>query len=473
MPDILTVTTPVINQSQAVIPKPGMDPLNPFVITDPTRVVRTHNQSDLLRNNTGMDGRQNDSPVLLMNLLKDPAVAVTYLKNIFMLEETFKLLPQNNKTVTTEIEQLCQAIVVSSEHIKEELVKQEHGATGFRGELFDFLRNVSNNFREKPAVLRAVANLLKSINNISSKGDILDSVSNSLNFLKSELESNPKLAPRLETLIAKFQSDDAVRIFPELKLETLSLVKDIESSLLYSPKFAKVLSIIVYNLSRYNDSMFYFNESSFRLRQMLPPESQKVYIDLINQFSAMLKNGTFPIKRNLDDNSNVMDALVKMVYSQSVSEEINLTDSSKVDNILTSLLSSPCNFTPLLHFVIPLVQNDVKAFAEIWINPNSDEKDMPEGVKEGKHFLLVIDVENVGRFEAEFFSHDNIIDFFLYCPSGYETHFEDMMRDLPSLIAKTDYKIGQTKLETLDTARSLMQVFKSLPYKRVGVDVKV
>lgn len=47
----------------------------------------------------------------------------------------------------------------------------------------------------------------------------------------------------------------------------------------------------------------------------------------------------------------------------------------KVEKIIHSLLSSPCNFTPLLHFVLPVQYQDLHSFAEIWINPNGGEDD--------------------------------------------------------------------------------------------------
>ena len=94
-------------------------------------------------------------------------------------------------------------------------------------------------------------------------------------------------------------------------------------------------------------------------------------------------------------------------------------------------------------------------------------------MERGLHFLLVIDVENLGRFEAEIFHHEEIVDFFLYCPPGYEEAYREMMRGLPRLFAGSPYRLGETRLEPLAKSRSLMDVFKSLPYKRVGVDVKI
>ena len=474
MPDILKVTTPLVNKNQVVSQKTPIDPTNPFAISDASRVMRTHNQSDIAKQNTGLNGN-NDAPVLLMNLLKDPAVAVTYLKNIFLLEEIFKLLPANNKTVTPEIEQIFQELIVQTKDIKKELVRQESASTQFKGGLFDFLREVSKGHKATPQVQMAIATLLKSINNLTNKSDILDAVANSLTFLRENLNPSTTVYGKIQSLIDQYRQSDAEERFPLLKEQTLAVLKEVESSLLFSPKLSKVLSIIVYNLSRYNDSNAFFNESAYRLRKVLKPEDLKEYIKRLDEFTALMRGGAYasggPAGGALE--SKVMDALIRLVSKQADNENLGTADAAKIDKILHSLLSSPCNFTPLLHFIVPVMYEDMKAFAEVWINPESDEKDMPEGANAGKHFLLVIDVDAIGRFEAELFVHDRIIDFHLYCPMGYDDKYQGMMDNLPSVFKKLNYKLGKTKLETLDRPRSLMDVFKSLPYKRVGVDVKI
>lgn len=552
MPDILKVTTPLINKNQPVSQKLAPELANPFNISETTKVIQPHNQSELFGQNTGLmeDG---DAPALLLNLLKDPSVTASYLKNIFLLEEIFKLLPANNKTVTQEIQQMFQSLVMDSREIAPEMMRQEQESTLFKGELFDLLRQLSAQYQGKGEVQTAIANLLKSINNQAGRQDLLDAVANNLAYLKSGLSTSSQLSQRLEQLIRGFRGEDAGRNFALLKAETLALSKEVEDSLLFTPKLSKVLSILTHNLSRYNGSDDFLSESIYRLRQMLPGPLRQEFMQKIERFLQSLRDaaaqpnqdaappqeqpaagkapaqegetapagrapaqegetaaaeklaagdGEVPetaepktkpggdkqaaqalpksflpgeaLEKNAGaEGSRVMDALTKLVAKQSGAEDMNPAEAAKVEKILYSLLSSPCNFTPLLHFIVPAFQDGTRAFAEVWINPDSDEKDMPPGAGRGQHFLLVIDVDGFGRFEAELFVHKQTIDFALYCPPGYRESFEDMMRRLPRLMLDTEYRLGKTRLETLDHARSLMEVFKSLPYKRVGMDVKI
>lgn len=473
MPDFLRVTKPLVTQNQNIQPKPGADTNGPFNIQSSTKVVQTHNQSELLKQNNGFID-SNDVPTLLLNLLKDPTVTVSYLKNIFMLEELYKLLPANNKTLTTDIEDILGALLITPENLTEEMRRQLRGSTAFSGKLFDYLREISSQNKEKPDVQVAIARVLRSINNMGNQREILDSVANNLAYLRTQLSSSKSLSSKLDNLIERFLSKDAPESFSALKSDALALVKNIEDSILYSPTLGKTLSILIYNLSRYNASTDYAAESVYRLSQFLPA-SQKTElkaliqsnIDLITEERGLTKTNA------LDENeSRVMASIIRLI-SQQRDAGANSSDATKLEKMLYSLLSSPCNFTPLLHFILPLQYNDMRAFAELWINPESNEKDTTENASQGMQLLMVIDVEGVGRFEAEFSVHNTTVDFSLYCPKGCETGYEELVKSFPKLFNGTSYHVGKTEVLTFENTRSLMDVFKSLPYRRVGVDVKI
>ena len=83
---------------------------------------------------------------------------------------------------------------------------------------------------------------------------------------------------------------------------------------------------------------------------------------------------------------------------------MNSLNGEKIEKIITSLLSSPCNYTPLLHFVIPVEYQGMKAFSELWIDPKDEGGDGEPGSREGGHVhvLITFDVPGVGQMEAEF-----------------------------------------------------------------------
>ena len=85
----------------------------------------------------------------------------------------------------------------------------------------------------------------------------------------------------------------------------------------------------------------------------------------------------------------------------------------------------------------------------------------------------LFDVESIGRFELELFVREKVIDFALYCPPAYTKVYSEIRDNLRSCAGQTGYRFGEIRVDRLDRPRSLMDVFKSLPYKRTGVDVKI
>lgn len=472
MSDILKITTPLINKNQPVSPRQPVDPATPFNIQDTTKVIRPHNQSEILKHNTTtLEG--GDGSKLLLNLLKDPAVTVTYLKNIFLLEEIFRLLPANNKTVTNEIQQVFRELVLQPDELAPEMLRQERESTQFKGELFDFLRALISSpaEQEQTELQGAIAGFLKAMNNIKAQKDIMDAVSNNLTFLKNNLPMAHALAARLENLIKKFDAAEGKENFQALKAETLQLMRELEESFYFSQKFGKIVSIIVYNLSRFNDNADYFDESIYRLKRQLPEPLRSKFVQIIEDFR----------EKHLSDHalepapleSKVMDALIKIISNQALKSGESESEEAKTKAILHSLLSSPCNFTPLLHFILPFSDGGLRAFAEVWINQEPADSGSAGGGGQALHFLMVIDVETIGRFEAEFYVRDKTIDFTLYTPPECGESYKAVIDALPGILSRTEYRVGRTALRSLDRTRSLMDVFKSLPYKRVGLDVKI
>lgn len=471
MSDILKVTTPLINKNQPVSPKQPIDPVTAFNIQDTTKVIRTHNQSEILKHNTTtLEG--GDGSKLLLSLLKDPAVTVTYLKNIFMLEEIFRLLPANNKSVTSEIQQVFQELVLKPDELAPEMLRQERESTQFKGELFDFLRALLSPSaeQEQTELQGTIASLLKAMNNIKAQSDIMDAVSNNLTFLKNNLPVAHALAARLDNLIKKFSAEGSKQDFQPLKAETLQLMKELEGSFYFSQKFGKIVSIAIYNLSRFNDNSDYFDESVYKLRRQLSEPLRSKFIKMLEDFRQ--QHLTDRAMERAPIESKVMDALIKIISNQALKSGESESEGAKTKAILHSLLSSPCNFTPLLHFILPFSDGRLRAFAEVWINQEPADSGSTGG-GQALHFLMVIDVETIGRFEAEFYVRDKTIDFTLYTPPEREGRYKAVIDALPGILSQTEYRVGRTALRSLDQTRSLMDVFKSLPYKRVGLDVTI
>ncbi len=469
MADILRVTTPLVNKSQQVETKPNIDPAVQFPVQDTTRVNRPGPQSELLQQNNGMV-QQDETSAMLLNLLKDPSVTVNFLKSISSMEALIKLLPVNNSPFTKEIEQMFGELLVPSDDIAAEMGRQENASTYFKGELFELLRDALRQNPEQGELRDAAVSFLKAITLFHTRREALGSVANSLQYLADTLSSSKSLAEKLAGLAARYRAENAPGSFRALRQDTLDLLREVEESILFSDKTEKVVRMAIYNLSRYNDNGTFLQESVSRmLMQLRGDEARENFLSALEQ---LLEQEKLPPQKQ---GETALGVLTRILQRQMTNEELMSASADKIEKIIHSLLSSPCNFTPLLHFVLPVQYEDLQSFAEIWINPNGgeDDRDRPEDGTRTIHMLLAFDVGGIGRFELELFVREKVIDFSLYCPPAYTAVYSEVKNELRNCAGDTGYRFGEVKVERLERPRSLMDVFKSLPYKRTGVDVKV
>ena len=522
MADITKATVPITNRNIIQPHKENRDTNEiPFDFQDTSKVKQTTQSSDLPNDRNVL--RQDGATTGFYEILHDNQVSSLFLKNIFLLRQIVDILPMNNNAQTEEIKQLFDNLMLKPEEIPGELMRQEDISTIFKGGFFDILRNlISENAvknAENPSQVSefetAVANLLKAINSESSKEDVLKSVMNDLTFLKGQIQASPKLSAEMDNIIQSFRNfaqnvvgvklsqpqeqtgqteqnvennvqpqqtnqgqnvqtsqnaqntQNPQQSFSQLKSEIFKAFGDMESSILFSDEIARTMSMTNYNLSRLNLSDEGVAENFAKLLSLIESDTDK-------------ENLTNSLLKFLDDNaqasdSKTMNALTEILQKQSENPDIKMVSSDSINRIVQSLLSSPCNFTPLLHYVIPVEYEDVQASAEMWINPDGEE-DMTEAESKGKkytHMLVVFDIEDIGKFEAELFVQEKNIDLSVYCPKEYTDFYKTAMKNLRRDLDFSEYKLKKLNVETLEEPRSLIEVFKSLPARRLGVNVKI
>lgn len=89
----------------------------------------------------------------------------------------------------------------------------------------------------------------------------------------------------------QFRAQDAAQKFGELKTQVLEIFKEVEGSILYSPRMAKVIAISLYNLSRFNNNPDFFQESVSNLMLLLDGKQQRGELAAgIDHFLAQMTN---------------------------------------------------------------------------------------------------------------------------------------------------------------------------------------
>lgn len=469
MADMIRAATPITNKNIVQPLREHHDAdIAPFDLQDPSKIVKTLPDSELLKQNTGNIEKQT-APEILMDLLKDPSVTVNFIKNILMLQEIVGLISMQNAPVTEEIEQLFAQLAVKPENLPQELIRQENSSTAFKGELFDFLRNMVKE-NPSPELKNAVINVLKAVNSENTKQDVLKALSGTMKYLSETLSPNKELSDRLANLSVRFRSESAESDFPVLKHETALVMQDIEKSIMFSKKLSCLTSMVTYNLSRYNTNTSFLKDAASEFLMFIPEDNKRA------GFLQMLYNSIsgHGVKTS---NSKVLDVLIKILEKQTDSESVMQMKGESVESVIHSLLSSPSNFTPLLHFIVPIDDGQSKAFGEMWINPDEDNsassKNQSGDVKRTIHMLLVFDIPDIGRFETELYVRDKKIDMSLLCPAVMQEKFDKLSVQLKESISFSDYSFNDIRVSKLEKSRSLIEVFPTLPQKRTGINVRI
>ncbi len=494
MADILKVTTPLINRNLMPSAKPTADPTVPFQMVDVGKVNKLNEQKQTLEQNNTLQ-LQNESASILTGMLNDPDQTVHFLRSIYLLQEVVSMLPIANDTISEEIVKLYESLLLHPEDLVGEMMQQANMTTIFKGELFDALRQIlqdvqkivyqnSENLSKLDKqnglyeLKSDIANFMKAMNQRLGKADVLESIANNLGYLKEEFagtEVSKKMA-ELESAFTEIHRwtksgvNDAIiqSRYVDLKKQVLALLQEIKQSLLYNPKIAKNSSIIQYNLSRYQPEEGALNEALKQvLRYIATPEDQKQFVSLVEQYLARSN------LVNLDEqHSTVLKALTEIIEKESSGKHI--MNSEQIEKIVQSLLTSPSNFTPLLHFVLPLDFHGIKAFGELWIDPETHSANQEEnGSSNNYHILMALDVEVFGRFEVEAKILKNKLALTVFCPPEWVTEFQPLTRELQAVVLRSPYDLSTVRMESLERARSLMEVFEDLPKRRTGIYVKI
>lgn len=435
------------------------------------KVKQTLAESELLKQHNG-DIENQRGPAVFMNLLTDPNVTVGFMRNIYMMMDIVALLPMQNGSLTEEMQELFSKLSLMPDEIAEEMINQENSSTAFKGELFDFLRDIIGE-NQNPDFRKAVIAVLKSVNSEKSKTDILKALSGSFEYLSKQMKPSRELSAVLMNISKKFVSEGAEDNFSALKTDALSVLTDVERSILFNTQTERLISMIRYNISRFNNDPDFLTSSVNHLMTMLKEDDRSEFLQLLYDHLAYYANRD--PSSSLSD-SKVMNIITDILKLQSESEEIRAIDSDSVESIIHSMLSSPSNFTPLLHFIIPVEYEDTASFAEMWIDPDEEEQSASDDGKAPErviHMLIVFDIDNIGKMEAEFHVRDKNIVLSLYCPKEIINHIESLSKDLKKCADFTDYKITEVDIREFKQPRSLVDVFDGLSVKRTGINVKI
>lgn len=163
---------------------------------------------------------------------------------------------------------------------------------------------------------------------------------------------------------------------------------------------------------------------------------------------------------------NMFDFLAKNINDPSLK---SLSAMNRPE-MIQGLLSAPGVFTPLLHFLVPMNMDGLRAFGELWADPDAGGAKAGE---DGHHLFLCFDIENTGYFELEVYAYGKNINVSLMCPEGTEKIYQPLKSKISAIAEACGYSADKMLIEPLKRRRDLTNVFPKLKGRRSGLNVSV
>ncbi|MBQ8787533.1 MAG: hypothetical protein IJZ61_07855 [Oscillospiraceae bacterium] len=270
MSEMLRVTTPVApkdyNLNQNVKPQ---TPEQVFDLGNVDYVNKTNVRDEQLGEQNLKDGSGAGLPKLQTAISKDPALSAALLKGIVSGGAMSIIGASGDAELLNKVTEFANEVLLSPEKLMDDIIRQQDEATMFSGKLWGALKDMIAGLSGSSVseeVSSAVLDFLKAAAAANSRDDILTSISASLRFLASETAQSRQIADLLLQTADKLNAEN----FGTVKNDIQALVNYLEKSLLLNDKTQNLLSLITYNLSRFNGDASALGESFNSLLNMAP-----------------------------------------------------------------------------------------------------------------------------------------------------------------------------------------------------------
>lgn len=338
-------------------------------LTNPLEVQQATDKEAGNRNKA-MTGEQKDFLSMSVKIAKDPTMAVESLKQLIN-EELLGIAKNNGYTeLYGELDALMKGMFLKSDSLVADIVAQEKQNTIFSGsEFFDLLRELaaesianSGAGSVNDEMKNAVGNMLKAVNYMRNKDEILNALSSNMKFLSGYFAPNKGLSEGLAELSRGWAATDAAENFESLKNQTLYIMKSVSESLLNNEQTQVLIPLIVHNLSRYNTNEDILSNYFTQLLAQVPNAETKNR--LISAFDNLL-NSSFnntELKQNGELPNNYYNTTNYTTDSE-INQPLNpyFSEEKQIPNFLASRLADE-NYTELLNYSAEDLDTPVKNY---------------------------------------------------------------------------------------------------------------
>lgn len=292
MAELLQVAAPVMPKNYNLTAKPIVQTDEIFDLVDLSKVIKTADRTEqFMQQDAAFDENLNLIPKLPMLIAKDPSLTANSLKSLLSSDVINQLTENGNVELLNKLNELAGEVVLSPGDLLSDMKTQQKATTIFNGDFFNLLRGLSAQTTNAD-VKTAIVNLLKATVNAASEKDVLNSLSSNLKFLAEQLSPSKALSSTLRSLSDQLKAPNAGENFTLLKSQILSVLHEVNSSLLLTDKTKNLLPLITHNLSRYNDSSTAMKDGLSNLVDLLSNKDLKAA--LTKTFNDYIESTSLP-----------------------------------------------------------------------------------------------------------------------------------------------------------------------------------
>ena len=287
MSDLLNITTPVAPKNYDFSPKNNPQQTQTdrvFNLGDTTKVQKSTERDQEYTYQDNKDGSVLNTDI---TPAKDPAAGINVLRSIIGEETLTALRESGSADILNKVTEFANEVMLKPANVSGDMIAQEKQSTAFSdpiwGNMKDMLMKTGSS-----DVGEAVLQFTKAAADASARDSIVTSVAENLRYLSDTAAPTRSLAQRLTELADGLTKDN----FTEMKGEMLSLLNELRGSLLMNDKTENLISLAIYNISRFNGSTSALGESFNAILDMTPNQEQA---DALRQlFMNYIENADLP-----------------------------------------------------------------------------------------------------------------------------------------------------------------------------------
>ena len=360
MSDLIRVTTPVApkdySMNQNVKPQA---PEQVFELGNVEYINKANTRDDQLAEQNLKDD-SGGLPNLQAAVAKNPAMSSILLKGLIGGSALEILRQSGNAELLNKVTEFAGEIMLlpNAEEIAADIVRQQTEATVFSDPLWSELTDMLSGLGDSPMgeeFAMAVLDFAKATAAADARESILTSISESLRYLAGETAQSREIMNLLNQTADKLNAYN----FTEVRQDVLSLVNYLQDSLLLNDKTQNLLSLITYNLSRFNNNSTAVAESFRAVVSMTQdPEAAK---NLESLFTAFIENSKLPLDVKLAAMEDTHNSSAVMAMTMLTERVANAMDSATKNMSPTQLEKLTEDLSKLTEDLNSLAENQENA----------------------------------------------------------------------------------------------------------------